>query len=179
MKYKLLLISAILCFAKTASADVTVNGLFTDHMVLQRAMPFAVYGKADPGEVVTVAFAGQKKAATTDKVGCWSVKLDALKTSTNSATLSVSGKNKVTINDVVVGDVWVCSGQSNMEFLLGNCGRPDDLKDANFPLLRQFDVTINYAGQLQTDVKGNWVTCTLQTAGNFTAVGYYFARSGA
>ena len=176
MTHKLLLISAILCFAITASADVTVNGLFTDHMVLQREMPVAVYGKADPGEKVTVAFAGQEKAAITDKVGCWSVNLDGLKASKSGASLSVSGKNKVMLNDVVVGDVWVCSGQSNMEFLLGNCGRPDDLKDANFPLLRQFDVTSNYAGQLQTDIKGNWVTCNLQTAGNFTAVGYYFAR---
>lgn len=176
MTHKLLLISAILCFAITASADVTVNGLFTDHMVLQREMPVAVYGKADPGEKVTVAFAGQEKAAITDKVGCWSVNLDGLKASKSGASLSVSGKNKVMLNDVVVGDVWVCSGQSNMEFLLGNCGRPDDLKDANFSLLRQFDVTSNYAGQLQTDIKGNWVTYNLQTAGNFTAVGYYFAR---
>jgi len=160
----------------SASADVALNGLFTDHIVLQRDIPVAVYGKAEPGEKVTVAFAGQEKAALTDKAGNWSVKLDALKASKTPATLNIAGKNKVTLNDVVVGDVWVCSGQSNMEFLLGNCGRPDETKEASYPLIRQFDVLHNFCGWRQPDVKGNWVSCTPQTAGNFTAVGYYFGR---
>jgi len=166
----------MLCIATAAAADVTLNGLFTDHIVLQREMPVVIYGKADPGEKVIVAFAGQEKAAVTDKDGKWSVRLAALKASTNSATLTVSGKNKVTLKDVVIGDVWVCSGQSNMELLLGNCGSSEDAKKADFPLIRQFDVPSNYAGWPQTEVKGNWVSCTLQTAGNFTAVGYYFGR---
>ena len=157
-------------------SDVTLHGLFTDHMVLQREIPVAIYGKADPSEKVIVAFAGQEKTAITDKAGNWSVKLDALKASTNSATLSIAGKNKVTLKDVVVGDVWVCSGQSNMELLLGSCGSSADAKKADYPLIRQFDVPSNYAGFQQTEVKGSWVSCTLQTAGNFTAVGYYFGR---
>ena len=161
---------------QSASADVTLNGLFTDHMVLQRDMPAAVYGKAEPGEKVTVAFAGQERAAIADKAGKWLVKLDALKASTTPASMNIAGKNKLTLNDVVVGDVWVCSGQSNMEFLLGNCGRPDDTKEANYPLIRQFDVHHNFSGWRQPDVKGNWVSCTPQTAGNFTAAGYYFGR---
>ena len=170
------LVNAEVVSSMAASADVTLNGLFTDHMVLQREMPVAVYGMAAPGEKVTVAFAGQKKSTTTDKAGNWSVKLDALQPSMIPASMSIAGKNKVTLNDVVVGDVWVCSGQSNMESLLGNCGRPDDAREADYPLIRQFDVPHNFSGWRQPDVKGNWVSCTPQTAGNFTAVGYYFAR---
>jgi len=166
----------MLFFATATYADVTVNGLFTDHMVLQRDIPVSVYGKAEPKEQVTVSFSGQEKSAMADKAGSWSVKLDALKASTNSATLSITGKNKLTLNDVVIGDVWVCSGQSNMELLLGNCGSKEDARKADYPLIRQFDVPSNYAGWQQTEIKGNWVSCTLQTAGNFTAVGYYFAR---
>lgn len=173
---KQLLALIMLCFATAASADVTLNGLFTDHIVLQRDIPVAVYGKADPGEKVIVAFVGQVRTAMADKAGQWGVKLDALKASANSATMSITGKNKLTLNDVVVGDVWVCSGQSNMELLLGNCGSSEDAKKADYPLIRQFNVPSNYAGWRQTDVKGNWVSCTLQTAGNFTAVGYYFGR---
>ena len=87
-------------------------------MVLQRDMPVSVYGKAEAGEKVAVAFAGQEKSTTADKDGQWSVKLDAMKASTTSVAMTVSGKNKLTVNDIVVGDVWVCSGQSNMDFNL-------------------------------------------------------------
>jgi len=165
--------------ALSASANVTLNGLFSDHMVLQREMPVAVYGKADPGETVIVDFAGQEKVTTGDKTGCWSVKLDALKASKTAATMTVSGKNKVTLNDVLVGDVWVCSGQSNMEWSLRDCNRPDDIKDADFPLLRQFFVPCGLGKTPRADgtYNGNaWTTCSPQSAGNFTAVGFYFAR---
>jgi len=173
---KLRVMTALLCMTITAAADVTLHGLFTDHMVLQRDVPVSVYGKAEPKEKVTVTFSKQENSAVADKDGNWSVKLAALKASTNSAILTVSGKNKVTLKDVVIGDVWICSGQSNMELLLGNCGSSQDARKADFPLIRQFDVPSNYAGRRQTDVKGNWMSCTLQTAGNFTAVGYYFGR---
>ena len=168
----------------SVQADVTLHGLFMDHMVLQRDLPVPVYGKAEPGEKVTVSLipgpgpgvAGQEKSAITDAEGNWVVKLDAMKASTNPAIINIVGKNKLVLNDVVVGDIWLCCGQSNMEFLLGNCGRPDDVKDANYPLIRQFSVPHDFAGCRKTDVKGNWMSCTPQTAGNFTAAGYHFAR---
>jgi len=160
----------------SAYADVTLNGLFTDHMVLQRDMPVSVYGSAEPAEKVTVTFSGQAKSVVADKEGNWSVTLDAMKTSTNSAALTVSGKNKVTLSDVLVGDVWICVGQSNMEYLLDNCGRPEDVSSANYPLIRQFNVPHVFAEHLQTDVRGNWMVCAPQSAGNITAVGFYFAR---
>ena len=102
--------AAFLLAAVSASADVKLNPIFDDHAVLQRDIPVSVYGMAEPGEKVTVAFAGQTKSATADKDGAWCVKLAAMKACTNSATMTVTGKNKLTLNDVVVGDVWICSG---------------------------------------------------------------------
>jgi sialate O-acetylesterase len=181
-KIWLLILLVVVC--RSANADVTLHGLFTDHMVLQRDMPVPVFGKAEPGEKVTVIFvsssgpgpAGQVKSAITDRDGNWVIKLDAMKASTNSATINITGKNKLVLNDVVVGDIWICCGQSNMEFLLGHCGRPDDVKEAHFPLIRQFSVPHDFAGCRKLDIKGSWMTCTPQTAGNFTAVGYHFGR---
>lgn len=172
----LLTVLAILLVESPTYADVTLNGLFADHMVLQRDIPVSVYGMAEPAEKVVVAFAGQEKSATADKDGTWSVTLDPLKASTQSATMTVAGTNKVTLKDVVVGDVWVCSGQSNMELLMGNCGRPDDAKEASFPLMREFRVPWRLAATRQTEAKSNWTACTPQSAGNFSAVGFYFGR---
>jgi sialate O-acetylesterase len=99
-------LTAFLFAVVSASADVTLNTIFDDHAVLQRDIPVSVYGKAEPGEKVTVAFAGQTKSATADKEGAWCVKLDAMRASSNSATMTVTGKNTLTLKDVVVGDVW-------------------------------------------------------------------------
>lgn len=176
---KLLLMAVLLFETMPALADVTLSGLFTDHMVLQRNGPVSIYGKAEPGEKITVTFAGQEKRAIAGQDGKWNVKLNALKASTNSATLCISGKNTVTISDVVVGDVWVCSGQSNMEWTLGNCNRPDDIKEADYPLIRQFFVPCCLGRSPRSDgtyTGGKWTECTPKTAGNFTAVGFYFAR---
>ncbi|MEI7899883.1 MAG: sialate O-acetylesterase [bacterium] len=170
-------VGAVLLFATlSAYADVTLNGLFGDHMVFQREIPVAVFGTAAPGETVTVSFAGKEKSATADKDGRWRVKLDAMKASTNSAAMTIAGKNTLKISDIIVGDVWVCSGQSNMEWTLGGCNRPDDIKDADFPLMRQFHVPGRVLSSPVTDTKNGWVVCTPQSAGNFTAVGFYFGR---
>lgn len=157
-------------------ADVTLNGLFGDHMVLQRDIPVAVFGKAEPGETITIEFAGQSKSAVASRDGQWLIKLDPLQVSTNPATMSVSGKNKLTIKDIVVGDVWVCSGQSNMEWDLNSCNRREDIDSANFPLLRQFHVPGRVASSPVTDTRSGWNVCKPQTAGGFTAVGFYFGR---
>ena len=176
----------------SARAEVTLNPIFDDHMVLQRDIPVSVYGTAEPGEKVTVAFAGQTKSATAGKDGGWSVKLDAMKACTNSAVMTVSGKNKRTLKDVVVGDVWVCSGQSNMDFTPGaysgpNDPKPYDEKDFDFPLLRQFHLVNDPSMRPETDVKVNrgngtseedaaWLPCKPTTGTRFTAVGLYFGR---
>ena len=158
-------------------ADVTLNGVFTDHMILQRDMLVPVYGTAEPGERVTVAFAGKEKSVVSDKDGKWSVKLDAMKVSTASEAMTVSGKNKLTLNDILMGDIWICSGQSNMEWVLGNCNRPDDLAQANFPLIRLFQMRGTVSSSPRTEVTCiPWAPCTPQTVKDFPAVGYYFGR---
>jgi len=174
---KLLVFSVLAFVPLSAHADVILNGVFTDHMILQRDMPVPVYGTAEPGEKVTVAFAGKEKSVAADKDGKWNVKLDAMKVSTTPAVMTVSGKNKLTLNDILMGDIWVCSGQSNMEWVLGNCNRLDDIQQANFPLIRLFQMRGTVSPSPLTDVNCiPWTPCTPQTIGGFPAVGYYFGR---
>ena len=185
-------LAAFFLASVSARADVTLNGIFADHMVLQRGIPVSVYGTADPAEKVTVAFAGQTKSATADKDGAWCVKFDAMKPCALSAVMTVSGKNKLSRKDVVVGDVWVCSGQSNMDFTPGAYSGPNDPKpynekDFNFPLLRQFHLVNDPSMHPKIDVKVNrgngtseenaaWLRCKPTTGHRFTAVGLYFGR---
>ena len=173
---KSVMLAALLFAAGSARADLTMYGLFTDHMVLQRDLPVAIFGNAEPGETVTVSFAGQSRSAMSGKDGRWSVKLDAMKASTTPAAMTIEGKNKITLNDIVIGDVWVCSGQSNMAMGLSGCKRPEDIQTAEFPLLRQFQPPNLVANHQLTDTKGAWVICSPQSAGTFTAVGFHFGR---
>ena len=160
-----------------AHADVILNAVFTDHMILQRDMPVPVYGTAEPGEKVTVAFSGKEKSVVADKDGNWSVKLDAMKVSTAPAVMTVSGKNKLTLNDILMGDIWICSGQSNMEWVLGACNRPDDLAQANVPMIRLYQMRGTAAPTPRTEFNClPWTPCTPESVKNFPAVGYYFGR---
>ena len=173
-----LLVVSLLAFAPLpAHADVILNAVFTDHMILQRDMPVPVYGTAEPGEKVTVAFAGKEKSVVADKDGNWSVKLDAMKVSTTPAVMTVSGKNKLTLNDILMGDIWICSGQSNMEWVLGACNRPDDLAQANVPMIRLYQMRGTAAPTPRTEFNClPWTPCTPESVKNFPAVGYYFGR---
>lgn len=189
---KLSILTALLFAAVSARADVKLNPIFDDHAVLQRDIPELVYGKAEPGEKVTLAFAGQTQLATTDKAGAWCVKLAAMKASTTPAVMTVSGKNKLTFNDVVVGDVWICSGQSNMDFTPGAYHnaldpKPYDEKDFDVPLLRQFHLINEPSMRPETEMKINrdngtseesaaWLPCKPTTGNRFTAAGLYFGR---
>ena len=110
------LVAVLLTFSPAAWGDVSLNNMFGDHMVLQQGINNKVWGKADPGEPVTVTFAGQTKTATTAADGSWVVFLDPVQEYGGPHTLAVKGKNSVTFNDVLVGEVWVCSGQSNMQW---------------------------------------------------------------
>ena len=173
-----LLVVSLLAFAPlSAHADVVLNAVFTDHMILQRDMPVPVYGTAEPGEKVTVAFAGKEKSVVADKDGNWSVKLDAMKVSTTPAVMTVSGKNKLTLNDILMGDIWICSGQSNMEWVLGVCNRPDDLAQANVPMIRLYQMRGTAAPTPRNEFNClPWTPCTPESVKNFPAVGYYFGR---
>ncbi|MEN9574794.1 MAG: hypothetical protein RL514_2649 [Verrucomicrobiota bacterium] len=163
--------------AVSAHADVKLPAIFGDHMVLQRDQKVPVWGWADEGEKVTVEFAGQK-AETTAKGGKWSVSLAALKASGTGAKFTVSGKNKVEFSDVVVGEVWFCSGQSNMEWSVAASKDKDkEIAAGNHPLIRHIKIPRVTAATVQDDVKaGPWQAAATNTVGNFTAVGYFFAR---
>src|SRR5476649_2617705 len=133
-------LAAPLCFLVSAvfvRADVTLAPLFTDHAVLQRDKPVAVWGSADASEKVTVTFARQTRTATAGPDGAWKVSLDKLSAEAKGADLTVTGKNTVVVHDVVVGEVWLCSGQSNMEFTVSRArDSAKEIAAANFPLIR-------------------------------------------
>jgi len=170
-------------------AEVKLASPFTDHMVLQRDVPVPVWGTADAGETVTVEFAGQTKSATADAAGHWLVKLDPLSASAEPRELLVRGNGKSGIGnckcaDVLVGEVWLASGQSNMDFSLskkvkyfaGVTNEEQEIAAANYPLIRVFTGESAKAYTPQNRVAGEWKICSPETAPAFSAVGYFFAR---
>jgi sialate O-acetylesterase len=162
-------------------ADITPAVLFADHAVLQQGREIPVWGTASNGERVTVEFAGQK-LATTAKDGRWLVRLRPVPAG-GPYSLTISGQNRITRSDVLVGEVWICSGQSNMERQLGpREGQPlithwqEEAAAANYPQIRQFLVAQKPALAPAGSVEGKWVVCSPQTVADFTAVGYFFGR---
>lgn len=169
---------AAACATLPAWADVKLPAIFADHMVLQRDQKVPVWGWADDGEKVTVEFAGQKAEATT-KDGKWTVSLPALKANSTGAVFTVKGKNAIELQDVLVGEVWFCSGQSNMEMTVnGSKNAKEEMAAAKNPRIRHFKVPHVTDITPQTEVKttGGWQETTPATVGPFTAVGYFFAR---
>ncbi|WP_395752205.1 sialate O-acetylesterase [Prosthecobacter sp.] len=155
-----------------AHAAVQMPSVFTDHMVLQRDLPVPVWGKAAPGEEVTVEFAGQKKSTKADAAGTWMVKLDPLKANAEPQVLKAGG---VTIQDVLVGEVWLASGQSNMEWEMRM--KPDstaDIPKADHPNLRLIEIPKIVALTPQDQVPAAWARCTPESVATFSAIGYYF-----
>jgi len=156
-------------------ADVKPNALFTDGAVLQRGQPVPVWGTARDGEKVTVDFNGQK-VSTTAADGKWSVSLKPLKEG-GPFTMKITGDDAVTVNNLLVGEVWVCSGQSNMEFKFNRTANAmEEGPKAVFPKIRMFTVKRKTSVKLLTEAEGGWVECSPQTVGGFSAVGYFFAR---
>jgi sialate O-acetylesterase len=167
---------AVLAFAGRAEADVRLPGIISDHMLLQRDMPVRIFGKAEPGEAVTVAFRGQTAQTTTDAVGRWEVWLQPLAPGP-AAAMTISGTNTITIADVLVGDVWVGSGQSNMQWAVRQSDNAEkEIAAATFPRIRLFYVPRKGAAAPVDDVDAKWVVCTPESIRDFSAVLYYFGR---
>jgi sialate O-acetylesterase len=157
-------------------ANVKLPALISDNMVLQQDLPDNVWGWADPGEKVTVKFADKSAEAVADAEGKWNAKLDGLAAGA-VGDLTVTGNNSLTVKNVAVGEVWVASGQSNMEFTLGGAkNAPEEIKAAKYPLLRMFTVQKTAKAEPQADCVGKWEVCTPETAPHFSAVGYFFSR---
>lgn len=160
-----------------ARADVSLPSIFGSHMVLQRDQKDRVWGWAEPGEEVTVKIADQSKTATAGDDGAWSVTLDPLPAG-GPHTMTVSGKNTVTFDDVLVGEVWICSGQSNMQWPLALTNDADlESLTAKFPNLRLITVPNVGTQEPQKDFKGQWQPCTPETVKGFSGIGYLFGRT--
>jgi len=161
------------------ATELKLASVLGDHMVLQRDKPVSIWGWADPGEPVTVSFAGQSKTATAGADGQWSLKLDALTASAEPRVLLITGKDErnVEVKDVLVGEVWLGSGQSNMAMTVAGCDRFEAEKAAaTFPLIRHYRESSGPAEQPQNEGKGAWQECTPDTAGGFSATLYFFGR---
>ncbi len=157
-------------------AAVTLPAVIGDNMVMQRDTTVNIWGWADPGERVTVSFAGSKGSAVAGSDSSWSVSLDPVPAG-GPYEMTVQGKNTVTVYDILVGDVWICSGQSNMHWPVKFSADPErEIAAANHPSLRLFYVKNQGAGEPLTDCFGRWEECTPRSADEFSALAYYFGR---
>lgn len=170
-------------FAAFARADVRPVALFSDHMVLQSGMSVPVWGTADAGETVTVTLTGQKKSATAGADGKWMIRLTDLKPG-GPFEMTISGKNTLTVSDVLIGEVWLGSGQSNMEFTVskkkarfaGLINEDEEIAAANYPAIRMFTEKQAKTYEPRTELAGEWLVCNPDNVPGFSAVGYLFAR---
>lgn len=161
--------------ASAVHARVTPNSLFSDGAVLQQGVEIPVWGAASDGEHIVVDLDGQT-AQTVAKDGKWMVRLKP-RTAGGPYTLTIAGENHITVSNIMVGEVWVCSGQSNMEWVLSRIPKiAEEIARADYPKIRMLTVTANSAITPEEDVNGVWVECSPKTAPNFSAVGYFFGR---
>ena len=169
------LLAAIAMSSVVTRAEVKLPAIFSDNMVLQRDKPVAVWGWADDGERVTVKV-GSSEASTEAKDGKWRIYLAKLKAG-GPHTLTVKGKNELTRTNVLVGEVWICSGQSNMEWRMSQSFEPaEDIKNSKNNKIRLFTVPKLKANEPIDDIKASWVACEPKEVENFSAVAYYFGR---
>jgi sialate O-acetylesterase len=183
MKAKLPIVALILGAAASLMAEVKPSALFSEHMVLQSGMAVPVWGVAAPGERVTVTLHGQKQFATASADGKWMVRLKDLKPG-GPFQMTIAGNNSITISDVLVGEVWLGSGQSNMAFTVskkkaayaGLVDEEREIAEANYPQVRMFTGKTAKTYEPQTDIQGEWQICTPDNVPGFSAVGYLFSR---
>ncbi len=167
----------LLLAAAPAAAELKLPALFNDHMVLQQQHANPVWGWDTPGTEVTVRFAGQNKTAQAGQDGKWTVKLDPLPANAEPAVLEVKGSSQRQIKDVLVGEVWVCSGQSNMRWTVSNSWDSDlEIASAKHPLIRLLNVPNVGTQEPQSDFNAEWQVCTPETGGAFSGVGFFYGR---
>lgn len=162
----------------SAIADVRVAGVFSNDMVLQRHQPIVIWGWADKGERVSVSLDKLSKNVKADASGKWKVILPPMEAG-GPYDLKVAGKNTITFDNILIGDLWVCSGQSNMGVTVKNANNPDqETASANYPLIRLLDVPRNMPTVPEEDIKtASWKVCSPQTISGFSAVAYFFGRN--
>jgi sialate O-acetylesterase len=171
---------ALLCATAASAQETKLAPIFNDHMVLQRDLPATIWGTGKTDDKLTIEFAGQRQTTTVDKDGHWQVALKPLAASTESRDLTVrsaAGQPAAKITDVLVGEVWIGSGQSNMEWTLNRTANAQDAAaKAGDPLLRLFTVARIASPTPVREVTGQWAACTSSNVLSFSAVNYYFGR---
>lgn len=174
---KLLITTCITLITFLVHAEVSLPKVFADHMVLQRDMDIPVWGWADPKERVEVIFQDKTYKTRADQTGKWKVEMNA-SSAGGPFTLTIKGKNTLSLQDVLVGDVWLLGGQSNMEWPLKQTnGADDSIKLADYPNIRLFEVGHNVSIFPIKDVpEASWNLCTPETIADFSAIGYYFGK---
>ena len=166
----------LLAIAPQAQAEVSLPAVIGSHMVLQREKPLPIWGWAAPGEEITVTLGESTMKATADAKGDWRVTLPALQAG-GPFEMTVAGSNTIKLTDILVGEVWVCSGQSNMQWSVGRADNAaKEIADSKNPKIRLFDVPRVPAGSPALDVNAKWTECSPQTVPGFSAVAYFYAR---
>jgi len=163
--------------AFSVSAQIKMPGIFGDHMVIQRDRPVPVWGWSSPKEKLVLSFNQQKKEVIADRNGKWRVNLDP-EAAGGPYILKVEGKNSLIFHDVMVGEVWICSGQSNMEFELKSARNANnEIMNSGYSEIRHIKIPLSLSSMAKEDIQPSaWNVCSPKTAGDFTAVGYFFAR---
>ena len=157
--------------------EVRMPAVFSDNMVLQKGVPVPIRGWASPGEKVAVEFAGQRKETLADSAGRWQVRLDTLPASAVPADMRITGQKAIVVRNVLVGDVWLASGQSNMEMPVKNAANAaQEIASANYPGIRFFMVERDLSSSPKEDCAGKWVVCEPKSVAPFSAAAYFFAR---
>jgi sialate O-acetylesterase len=169
--------AALFVLSACAWADVTLPALLTDRMVVQRGLPVHVWGKAAPGEAVSVTFRGERRSGAADAIGNWSVFLSPAEAG-GPFEMTIQAANRIVLKDILIGDVWIASGQSNMEWPVRNsAGAAAEIASANQPRIRLFRVENTVATYPLDDAAAKpWAVCSPETAAGFSAVAYFFAR---
>jgi len=177
-------LAIFIAFARTAQAEVELAKVFSDHMVLQRQAPIHIWGWAKAQEHVTASFRGERQEAVADETGRWEVYFQPGEAG-GPFSLEVSGTNNVRVDDILVGDIWIAAGQSNMEMPMSGWGPSTPVKDsakeiaaANYPTMRFLTVAETSSTFPLDDMQtsSSWRVCTPEAAGTFSAVAYFFAR---
>lgn len=177
MKHPLLLLSTLLALTVSSRAELKLPAIIGDNMVLQQKQEDPVWGWDTPGTKVTVTFAGQTKTAEADKDGRWTVKLDAMPANATPQAMTIKGTTERTLQNILIGEVWMCSGQSNMQWSVSGDWKGDlEALTAKIPGLRLISVPQIGTQELQNDFKGQWAASDSNNSKGFSAVGFFFGR---
>ena len=175
---KHLLLPLFSALAIAAQAEIKLPAIIGSNMVLQQKQANPIWGWDTPGTKVTVTLGGKTKTAVADAKGKWTVKLDPLPASAKPVTLSIQGSNLVKLTNILVGEVWICSGQSNMQWSVSQSYDADlEIATAKFPQIRLISVPQVGTQEPQEDFKGGWAACSPSNVGEFSAVGFFFGRT--